>query len=209
MGKPITYVLMLVDESASMKSLEAAVRSGFNEYVESLRSDSDAKYRLTVALFGERYTEVAEDEKLKDVKLLNTINYRAAQGATALYDSIARLVLGFEKRHPMVGEDDSVLVVIQTDGQDNHSREHTADSIKEMFAARINAKWNTIFLGAGPDAWRQGHAIGAGSTFQTEATRSGTQSVYAGLSGTTRSYAKGGSIAVASAALADEVGPAK
>lgn len=53
-----------------------------------------------------------------------------------------------------------VLLVVMTDGEENQSREHTRDSIKQMIDEREAGTWSTIYLGANQDAWSGAGAAG-------------------------------------------------
>jgi hypothetical protein len=55
---------------------------------------------------------------------------------------------------------DKAVLVIVTDGLENHSRKHTFDSIKELIHARQDKGWLIVFLGAGLAAAQQGTAMG-------------------------------------------------
>jgi len=75
---------------------------------------------------------------------------------TPLYDAIGRGVDGLDKR---AGDGKAVLVIV-TDGLENHSRKHTFDSIRELIHARQDKGWLIVFLGAGLAAAQQGTAMG-------------------------------------------------
>jgi hypothetical protein len=208
--KPTTYVLSITDMSGSMHHLADDVRGGYNTWIESLRADTDARYRVTVVNFDDRYEVLAVNAKLKDVPAYTTANYMP-RGSTALRDAIGRTILDFEKAVPVLGDDDRVLLVVQTDGKENASREYTATAIADMISEREKGgKWKCLYLGAHPDAWDQSSTLGfaRGSTMTVGATGQGVSNTYRGLSEGTRSYAAGEdgdavAVAVASAASVD------
>lgn len=191
MTKPTTHVLMAVDESGSMSSLATDVRGSFNTYVDSLRSD-EFKYRLTVAKFDHEYRPFATAAKPKDVPRLDTETYRP-RGNTALLDAIGRIVADFEK-DTVLGEGDKVMLVVQTDGEENASREYSLDAVRKLIEDRqATGRWSCMFIGAGIDAWQQAAGMGfsRGSTVSVAHSSAGTKSSYAGLTGATRSFAGG------------------
>jgi hypothetical protein len=196
MSKPTTHVLLVVDDSGSMASVANDVRGGFNSYVDSLIADKDVKYSVTVGIFGSKYHTHAVGEKPKNVQKLDSRNYRAEQWSTSLYDAIAKTIQDFETANPNLPKGDKVLLVIQTDGGDNSSKEFTRDSVRSMIEARQSGEtWNILFLGAGMDAWSTGSGLGIakGSVFQTEHTPQGYASSYAGVTATSRATARGAS----------------
>ena len=196
MSKPTTHVLLVTDMSGSMAGLAEDVRGGFNQYVADLGKD-DSRYRLTVCLFDTEFIPLATAAKLKDVPKLTAANY-APRGMTALLDAVGKTITEFEARVPELADGDRVLLVVQTDGHENSSREFTRDRIAEMVKSREAAgKWSCIFLGAGIDAWAQANGMGfaRANTVSTEASSRGTGSTYTAMAEVTRSYAGGGTSA--------------
>lgn len=206
MSKPTTHVLMIVDMSGSMQDLAADVRGGFNTYVADLRKDDDAKYRLTVTLFDTEFIPLCVAAKLKDVPKLTPKNYYA-RGMTALIDAVGKTVAEFEAKTPDLADGDRVLVVVQTDGQENSSREFRTEQIAELIKTReATGKWSFVFLGAGPDAWTQASGMGfaAAQTVQTQHSSAGYSGTYAAAAGASRSFARGASGAAAAEIFRDE-----
>jgi len=206
-GKPITHVLMTVDDSASMHGLAQATISGFNEYIDSLRKDKGSKYRVTTAIFGTEYHLLSNASKLSAMPRLDNRNYHAKQGGTALLDAVGRMIVDFE-RETELGPEDKVLLVVQTDGQENSSHRFTTEQISKMIEEREGTgRWQAVFLGAGPSAWQQGRSLGFRdhNVIQTANTAAGTRSSYAGMTASTRSYSKGATPEAVAAALRTEV----
>lgn len=165
--RPTTHALLIWDMSGSMYSLAEDVRGGFNEYVAGLRA-SDGRYRLTVTLFDNHIEPLCVAAKLRDVPSLTADNYRP-RGTTALLDAIGKTVTQFEAATTF-GEDDRVLVVVQTDGHENASTEWSKASIAELIRDREKTgAWTFVYLGAGVDAWSQAGGIGfsAATTVRT------------------------------------------
>jgi hypothetical protein len=196
MSKPTTHVLLLVDDSASMSNVADSVRESFNEYLDSLILDDDAKYRITVGIFGSEYKNLAVAEKPKNVVKLDRSNYRASQGSTSLYDSIARLIREFEQANPNLPKGDKVLLVIQTDGQDNSSREVDLSTARGMIEARQSGDvWNVLFLGAGMSGWQAGSSLGVADSnlYKTSHTGAGYAASYSGVTRSSQMTARGAS----------------
>jgi len=191
MSKSTTHVLLVVDDSGSMGQVANDVRGGFNSYIQSLIEDTEAKYRATVAVFSNTYETIAVNAKLKDVPELTTANYKANGWSTSLYDAIGRIVRDFNSANPKLPKDDRVMLVVQTDGQDNSSTEFTLADIRALISDRTADGWNTIFLGAGMDTWQQGIGMGFGTSLKTQHTGAGTRTAYEAVTQTSRSYARG------------------
>jgi Mg-chelatase subunit ChlD len=212
MSKPTTHVLMVVDASGSMAPLANNVRGGFNAYIADLRKDADRRYRVTAALFNTELEPLCTAARLKDVPVLDDMTYRPG-GGTALHDAVAFTVSGFDAYAPELGEDDRAIVVVQTDGEENSSKEFAGSAGRAFIANLIRAreatgKWSFVFIGAGPDTWTQAAGMGfaAASTVSVAATSAGTQSTYTGLAAATRSYSRGATGAEASGIVAAAAG---
>jgi uncharacterized protein YegL len=210
MTKPTTHVLMIVDRSGSMQHLANDVRGGFNSYIDELRKDTGRRYRVTVTLFDTNFQPLCTAAKLKDVPVLDETTYRPG-GGTALLDAVALTVAEFEKEAPELGDEDRALVVVQTDGEENSSREHCGETGRAFIADLIKTREATgkvsfVFIGAGPDTWMQAAGMGfaTASTVSVAATSGGTQSTYVGLAKGTRAYSRGATGAEASGILAAE-----
>lgn len=203
MGKPTTHVLLIVDMSGSMGRLASDVRGGFNTYVDELRADTEKKYRLSVTLFDTAFVPLCTAAKLRDVPALTERNYRP-RGMTALLDAVGKTIAEFESATTL-DDEDRVLVVVQTDGHENSSREFRPSDIAELIKQReAGGRWSFVFLGAGPDTWQQAAGMGfrGESTVSLDSTSGATQGSYSGLAGATRSYSRGGSAAEAAVEVA-------
>lgn len=189
-----THVLFVVDMSGSMSTLAADVRGGFNTYLSDLAS-KPGRYQLTVALFDTEYETLCADSALADVPRLDSGNYRP-RGMTALLDAVGRTITAFEARVPRLGEHDRVLLVVQTDGQENSSHEYRWDRIAQMIRDReATGKWSCMYLGAHADAWGQASRMGfdRGSTIAVAHSSVGTRSTYSGLTEASAAFAAGAS----------------
>lgn len=204
---PQTHVLLVLDMSGSMYRLADDVREGFNSYIDGLRADTAADYRVTASVFDTEVMALCVGAKLPKVPHLTAELYRP-RGNTALLDAIGKTITGFETRVPKLRKKDRVLLVVNTDGQENSSREFSRDTIRQMIGDREEAgQWGCLYLGAGQQAWRDAPAMGF-ATANTVLVRPGGQGVnstYSGLLTGTRGYAAGAPAAAAAASVADEM----
>lgn len=82
-------------------------------------------------------------------------------GCTALYDAVEACIRGadlYQADHQ--DEDVKVIVVIQTDGQENSSRRLSRDKLRELISNRSERGWQFTFLGADQDACLSAESIG-------------------------------------------------
>lgn len=156
MGKRIRISFVL-DETGSMQTVKGQTISGFNEYVKTLRAEKNAgDIRFTLTKFSSARVRVVHDGvKLDKVELLTGDSYNPAN-LTPLYDAIGRTIRSIEGKTKKT----NVLIVIQTDGQENASKEFTRDGIFSLISEKKKAGWTFVFLGADQDAWAAGYALG-------------------------------------------------
>lgn len=198
-----THVLMIVDMSGSMHGLAKDVRGGFNQYIESL--DPNDKYSFTVTVFDTEFINLCLAVPLSDVPRLNEKNYMP-RGMTALLDAIGKTVTDFEAKNVMQ-DGDRVLVVVQTDGFENSSSEFTRERIAEMIAEREKTeKWSFVFLGAGPNTWKQAGMMGFQRASTVSYATGQTANSYAGISRGTARFSKGAPVEVFAADVATATG---
>lgn len=204
-----THVLLVIDMSGSMMNLANDVRGGFNAYKAQLAADSEGEYRLTVTVFDTEFVSLAVDTPLADTPDLTAANY-VPRGGTALNDAIGQTLAEFDLKHGKVKKHERVLVVINTDGQENSSREFTTDQIRALIAEKDKSdRWGFIFLGAGPAAFAAGNSYGLGhSTIATNQTGAGTRSTYSGIAVASAGYSRGASIGETFTVLAEADGVA-
>lgn len=198
--KPTTYVLLATDVSGSMYLLADDVRGGYNSYLDGLADEEEVRYRVTSVLFHTGVTVLCTDAAPADATRLDERNY-APGGGTALLDAIGKVITDFEAAVPKLGKNDRVLLVVQTDGQENSSREYTRQVITKMIKDReAGGRWAAIFVGVGPDKWQQAGGMGFSSSIAVAATGQGIGDTYSGLGRTSAAYSRGATRGQAAAA---------
>lgn len=147
------FIGLLLDKTGSMGMPEkhAPTIVGFNTYLETVRSENpDAKFSLILfsALDTEkRYTAAP----IADVKALSAASYPCS-GSTNLFDAIADVITTIEAQAADL-KNPEVLIVIQTDGEENASRNTTMKQVQDMIKAKQDAGWGFLFMGADIDNW--------------------------------------------------------
>ena len=173
----------LLDETGSMMSVKQQAISGFNEYIETIRAGDNAdSIRFTLTKFNSEKVEVVHDGvKLQKVAELTEENYQPNH-LTPLYDAIGRTIRALEKKKG------NKLIVIQTDGQENASREYDNKSIFSLIDEKKAKGWTFVFLGADQDAWIAGQSLGlaAGNVMSYDSSKTG--SAFAATAGSTTSW---------------------
>ena len=132
-----------------MASRIAATISGFNEFLNSQKV-VPGKATFSLYQFDDQYEINYEFKSIQDVVELSEETYMP-RGMTRLYDAIGKTIVSMGEQLSKLNEDDrpeKVFLVIQSDGQENDSREYKFDRITEMINHQKDVyQWTIIFLG--------------------------------------------------------------
>lgn len=155
-----TLVSFILDETGSMEIIKTQTMSAFNEYIDTLKKDKKSDSILfTLTKFNSDKVQIVHDSvKVGEVAHLNNESYQPA-AATPLYDAIGRTVNALENK--LKGKKkQSALVIIQTDGEENASKEFDRKKIFDKIDEKKKAGWTFVFLGADQDAWLTSETLG-------------------------------------------------
>jgi len=155
------FVSFVLDETGSMMGVKEQTISGFNEYVDTLKKEADSnKLRFTLTKFNSDKVEIVHDSvKMSKVGHLTDDTYQPA-ALTPLYDAIGRTIRSLEKNLKAKKKKTKALVVIQTDGAENHSKEFNRTGIFKLIDKKKKDGWTFAFLGADQDAYAASRKIG-------------------------------------------------
>lgn len=181
-----TLVAFLLDETGSMKRFQDTTVSGYNEYLDDLRTEKNFSMMLT--RFNSAKMETIGPAPTKDMKALEFDDYRP-QHTTPLYDAIGHII-----SLASVHAEDAVLCVIMTDGLENASNEHNKDSIFKMISKKQEEGWQFAFLGSNQNAWAVGTSLGVPGKSTLTYDQGKTGETFNVVSAATRSYAAGDSV---------------
>ena len=154
-----TLVTFLLDRTQSMGIIKESTIEAFNGYVDGLQNgDGAGLVDFTLIQF-----DTISIDKLcvgvpvaKAVKL-NNDNYQP-RGATPLIDAAYKTIKAVEAS--LNGKQPKIVICIQTDGEENSSREHTWDELQDLIKEKTTLGWQFNFMGAGIDAYKRGHRMG-------------------------------------------------
>lgn len=149
-------VIFLLDESGSMKDTEDITMSGFNEYIEGLVL-SKKNVEFTLVLFNENHVNTLyKNVPIASVPKLTNKQYKPL-AQTPLYDAIGKTITDIQAD---VATGEEVLMVIFTDGLENHSREYTKKGIMKLIADKEAENWLFTYMGANQNSWASAEGIG-------------------------------------------------
>ena len=154
MKKGLTELVFILDKSGSLSGLEADTIGGFNSMLEKQKAVAGECY-ITTVLFANDYELLHDRIDMRGVRFISAKEYQVG-GSTALLDAIGKTIHKVSKAQKNTDEDyraEKVLFVIITDGEENSSREYSAEKIKERVEHKKKKYgWEFILLGANIDA---------------------------------------------------------
>lgn len=187
-----TSVTFLLDRSGSMRSILDATLEGFNAYLAELKQNSETLF--TLFLFdSEGFDTVMLRKPIAEVEPLTAKTF-VPRGSTPLIDSCHRTICEVEAK-TVSGE--KTVVCFQTDGEENHSREHNWRELSVLVEKKQGQGWQFNFMGAGINAYAQARqmGLGAGQTMSYDSKNlSATRSAFRATGAATQSFAGGQSI---------------
>ena len=183
----MNYAVVTLDASGSMSGQEDRVVQSMNEYAQTLPTDAN----LTVFQFDSERWITFYDGLVGDYRPMTLHDYQTGR-MTPLFDAIGKSLAHVSK---VAKADDRVFVMIDTDGFENASKEHSQESIKAMVEARKADGWAFLFMSQGLDvahAEAHGHVAQAMSMETSAAVASSRGANYHRAGGQTASYFSSG-----------------
>ena len=137
------YAVVVLDATGSMSGQEERVITSANEYVTGLPEST----HLTLFMFDSERWITFFNGDTASWKKMKMRDYETGS-TTPLFDAIGKAI-GHADR--LVSDGDRVMMMVDTDGYENASHEHTQESIKALVEARKKAGWAFMFMSAGLD----------------------------------------------------------
>lgn len=194
MAEEDILINVLLDRSGSMAHLQTDVIGHYNEFIRS-QAKLPGNARVSLVIFDTEYKEVYLDRPINEVPELTNETY-FARGGTAYLDAIGRLIRSVDaiKDKPR-----KVMFVINTDGEENSSKEFKLPDIKDTITERTNNHdWQFVFVGAGIDATAAGTSLGVSqwNTFAVASSPQGMTNTLSTVNLATSNYRSGATAGV-------------
>jgi hypothetical protein len=145
-----TAMLLVIDRSGSMASIKDDMVGGTEQMLRA-QADEPGLLTVDVVTFDDTVEWQHSFASPKEVKI-----ELVPRGMTALYDALGGAIGHFGQKLaelPEHARPGVVTVVVVTDGEENASREWTADIVMETVERQRDAYgWDFVFLGANQDA---------------------------------------------------------
>lgn len=154
-------IIVVLDRSGSMDSIASDMKGGLKQFVEEQKKVGEAGF--TFAIFDDQYDLILEGAPISTVNPEFVAAALMPRGSTALNDAIGKTIISQGERFAKMPESDKpkmVIMLIVTDGQENHSQEWSGEAIKALIEKQQNEwKWGITILGCGIDAIGQAKGL--------------------------------------------------
>ena len=195
MKKGYTHIVGIIDRSYSMQHLRDEVIGAFNTFLDE-QQKVEGQATITLVQFDDQYEVNYTGVDINKVSRLSRETY-TPRGMTAMLDAIGKTIIDtgkwlsdkYENERP-----EKVVVLIQTDGEENASKEFDYDKIRAMISTQEKQfSWEFVFIGANIDSFSVGSAIGvkASNTMNFAFSSQGINEGIASLSRNISSYRTG------------------
>ena len=193
------HVCFVLDESGSMSSSIDDVKGSIKNVIKEQKEEKDGTCSISLFRFG---TEVTKDFVGKDINEIGEIKYEP-RGMTAMNDGIGIAIDEIGKWLSDMKEEDRPsknLIVIMTDGQENHSKEYSLSKVKEMIKHQESKyNWSFIYMGADITSKKDSDELGIKSSVYFSKKDLGN--TYNVINSATRSLRKAANVSEASATM--------
>jgi len=200
-----TEIAFIWDKSGSMCYMYADALGGFNSFVQDQKKDNDDT-RLTLIQFDHEVDEVFTSKPISEIKEFTNEDYKL-RGSTALLDAVGSTINRLGKRLSDMDETErpeNVIVVIQTDGEENSSREFTNTQIQDMIKHQEEKyNWDIVYLGANASAFSSNNNIGIAAHKLADYSNSTTTAAYSATSARIKDIKAGLDLRAMASYLAD------
>ena len=144
--------LIILDASGSMQLIYSQALNGLNETLQTIRQGEIDNPELRQLVSLSTFSSISHKKIYNNIIAsqahdITSDQYRAS-GGTPLYDAIGRGIADIEA---VKAPNDSVLVTIITDGEENCSREFNGPQIKALIEAKRGQGWVFTYIGANQD----------------------------------------------------------
>lgn len=203
-----TEIVVILDRSGSMMSIQKDMVGGFNTFIEEQKK-VPGKCSVSLYQFDTEYGVVYEQKDLNEVPSLELV----PRGGTALLDAVGLTSVAVGARLAKLPEEQrpgAVILLIITDGQENSSKEYTYEMVRKTIETQEKTyAWKYVYLGCDASTMKEGGMLGIANTSSYKGTGQGVNAMYGVVSRSVGSYrnavAAAGSSAVCDFNIAAEI----
>jgi hypothetical protein len=188
MSKKKVHVAIVLDESGSMNKIRQEAFDGVNEQIDTIKQDKDKKVRASFVKFATKVkSPVFWNVKRKQLNHIVEEDYTPS-GWTAMLDGVGKTIEGLSK---LDDGETSFLVVVISDGMENHSIEYNYRSLANLIKQKQETgRWTFTYQGANQDLSKVAEQLNIplGNMSEWESTPEGTIAATNMRSASTKCY---------------------
>jgi len=146
-------IVIVLDESGSMATIRNQIIKSLNELILEQKRVKGRPTTFTLVKFNNNVSRIMTNKSLENVQIISHSDYNP-NGTTALYDAIGSTIDWFRNEQ-------DVLMVIVTDGEENASTRYTKSQINRMIDEKKDKNnWTYVYLSSDLNTELQGNNIG-------------------------------------------------
>jgi len=155
-GIKTQHIVMILDRSGSMQATRDAAINAFNAQLDTIqRLSENNRIHASFLTFNQDVYEHFFESYAHHLEKLNRYNYQP-EGWTALNDAVGYAIEKLKKETPCNDHNHTYLVVIVSDGQENHSRYFNNDSVRNRIQTLQNTgRWTFTYLSCNQEDARE------------------------------------------------------
>lgn len=178
---PCSHVAIILDRSGSMTTTKAATIRGFNEQIQSIKSNATGGDTfVSLTLFNGDIEDIFFNVDASALTELTNDTYHP-YGSTAMLDAVGHVLDRLHNETDATDEHNRYLILIISDGEENASRAFDYTTIAERIQElQTTNRWTITYMGANQDlaVVRERLNLHAGNMSSYTATNDGTAVAY-------------------------------
>ena len=152
MNKNVTDIIVLLDTSGSMETMNNEPIQAINLFIEQQKNKLDDNATFTLVQFNTDIINIIDEQLLSSVTPLSQESY-IPYGLTCLNDAICTTI---NSKLLCVNNNNKVLVII-TDGAENGSFKFSKNDVKNSIKlVEDKHNWKVVFMGSNIDSFVEG-----------------------------------------------------
>lgn len=167
-----------------MGSVKEKTVEGIRNYFAEVRSLPDCVFSL---LKFNSFRTVFSYHSMPAAQAPENIDY-TPDGMTPLYDAIGHAISSLASQ---LNAGDKAVLVIQTDGHENYSKEFTKADILKLISDKRSQGWQVLFLGTNIDVYGVAESLGVDRRSTMQYADKLVDKAFQGAGAVTRNFASG------------------
>lgn len=152
-------IVFILDESTSMATHIHSYINGVNTLLNTQKRQNPMA-NFTLIKFSNDVNVLCVDSKMCTLPEFTNEHYKP-DGVTALYDAIGHAItLKYDRNINSMDPSNNVIVIILTDGEDNHSSKYNLETITNKIEYLKSRGWEFVFIAANQNATAMGVRMG-------------------------------------------------